>query len=107
MAAIQGIVTLRVSTDGKRVSSIDSETGPYALVLAARENLKTWEFESHKPTSFDVRFIYKLSPAPPCETAFDPWDPRSQSVLLQLPMSVELNWVGPRICDPSVVEEKK
>jgi hypothetical protein len=108
VASIQGVVALRVSTDGKHVVTFNSESGPPLLLQASKENVKTWEFEPHQPTSFDVRFIYKLSPSPPCETEFDRSDPKNQSVLLQLPINVELTSVMARDCDPAVtIEEKK
>ncbi len=49
-ARIQGAVTLRLSTDGKRISTVDAESGPPMLVKAAKENVKTWRFEPHTPT---------------------------------------------------------
>jgi hypothetical protein len=107
-ARIQGIVTLRVSTDGKHVVTFNSEKGHPLLLQAAKDNVKTWEFEPHRPMSFDVTFDYRLSLPPPCETEFDPSDSQNTSVLLHLPMSVQLNSVMPRGCDPSVmIEEKK
>lgn len=106
-ASTQGIVTLRVSTDGKHVKSVDSESGHPLLVKDAKANVRTWEFEPHKPTSFDVRFTYKLLPPLPCEMEFDLYDPQYQSTLLQLPMSVEINAVMSRFCDPAVTIEGK
>ena len=104
-AHIAGVVTLRVTTDGKRVVKFETESGPAALVKAAEENVGTWEFEQHTARTFDVRFEYKLSPAPPCGVDFDPWDPKYMSERLQLPMTVELTWVMPRTCDPSAMIE--
>jgi outer membrane biosynthesis protein TonB len=74
-ARIQGDVTLRLSTDGERVSAVEVESGPpmlgqaalgqaalgqAALGQAAKDNVKTWQFEPHTPTNFEVTFHYKL-----------------------------------------------
>ena len=64
-ARIQGLVTLRVTTDGKHVATFDSESGPAFLVIQAKENVRTWEFSRHQPVSFEIRFNYKLFI--PCE----------------------------------------
>ena len=57
---IQGTVTLRVSTDGKMVSAVGAGNGHPILVKAAAENVKTWEFKPHSPTTFEVTFRYRL-----------------------------------------------
>src|SRR5713226_899102 len=59
---IQGVVTLRVSTDGKQVSAVDAENGPPLLVKAAKENVKTWQFEPHTGTKFEITFHNRLLP---------------------------------------------
>ena len=104
-ARIQGVVTLRVSTNGKHVVTFDAESGPPLLVKASEENVRTWEFEPHKPTSFAIRFDYKLSMPLSCYSASS--DDYRDSVLLHLPTSVELNAAIPLICDPAVRTEKK
>jgi hypothetical protein len=108
-ARIEGVVLLRVSTDGERVSKVDVESGPPLLVRVATENVKTWEFEPHSPTSFRVRFRYKLSRAFTCDGGCGNCRHlEEESVLLQLPTDVELNANIPIECDPAVtVEEKK
>ena len=99
-AAIQGLVTLRVSTDGKRVSTVNGGSGPPLLVRTATENVKTWEFAPHAPTSFEVTFDYKLSLPPDCEcTNCD--GPEKQTLVLHLPTRVEVSAVIPGTCDPS------
>jgi outer membrane biosynthesis protein TonB len=52
LAHIQGTVKIRATTDGKKVSSLDAESGPPMLVQAAEDNLRTWQFEEHKPVTF-------------------------------------------------------
>ena len=99
-ASVQGIVTLRVTTDGKRVVNFDAQSGPPYLVLKTKENVKTWEFQPHTPTSFEIRFEYTLSaPSSPCD--WDGSEERAKEfVVLRLPTYVELHAIIP-------VEEKK
>jgi hypothetical protein len=71
-------------------------------VQAAKENVKTWVFESHTPMNFEIKFRYRLlayhcGPEPDSE--------EKESVLLQLPTYVELTATLPMICDPAVVVE--
>ena len=100
-ARIEGVVTLRLSTDGKRVSHIDSASGPPLLVRAAKENVRTWQFEPHTPTSFEVTFHYRLL-TPECDSECHCHTAERESVLLQLPTNVELSAKMPAICDPAV-----
>src|SRR5277367_6733683 len=53
-AHISGVVKLRISTDGIQASSIDLESGSPLLGRAAEENIKTWKFEKHSPTTFEA-----------------------------------------------------
>lgn len=105
-ANVQGIVTLRVTTDGKRVVSFDAESGPPYLVLKTKENVKTWEFQPHKATTFEIRFDYELSmPSSPCDWN-SPEERAKEYVVLHLPTEVELHAVIPVECDPAVTEKK-
>jgi hypothetical protein len=99
-ARIQGTVRLHLSTDGKRVSAIDGESGPPMLVLAAKENVKTWQFEPHTPTNFEVVFRYRLLTYM-CDSQCRCESTEKESVLLQLPASVEISATLPMICDPA------
>ena len=105
-ARIQGVVVLRISTDGKHVVTFDAESGPAHLVQTAKDNVKTWEFEQHNPTSFEIQFRYRLI-GYHCETGCKCYSDEKESVLLQLPTSVELSATLPMICDPAVTIEKK
>jgi hypothetical protein len=105
-ARIQGAVILRVSTDGKRIVKFESESGPPLLVQAVKENTKTWEFEPHKPISFEVRFQYRLI-GYHCDARCNCSGDEKESVLLQLPAYAELTTTLPMICDPAVPIEKK
>lgn len=99
-ARIQGVVTLRLSTDGKRVSTISDESGPPMLVQAAKENVRTWQFEPHRPTGFEVTFHYKLLPTK-CDSECVCDSEEKESVLLELPTNVDVNAREYTICDPA------
>jgi TonB family protein len=99
-ARIQGEVRLWVSTDGKRVSAVEVESGPPMLVEAAKENIKTWQFEPHKPTSFQVTFHYRLLLPANCDSECNCDSEERESVLLQLPTDVKVSAKIPAICDP-------
>jgi len=98
---IQGTVTLRVSTDGKRVSGVEAENGPRLLVNAAVENVKAWRFEPHVATAFEVTFHYKLLDAE-CDSECNCKSVEKESVVLQMPTNVEVRAVVVMLCDPAV-----
>jgi hypothetical protein len=101
-ARIQGVVTFQLSTDGKRVSAIDGESGPPMLVEASKENVKKWQFEPHVPASFKVTFQYRLLPTK-CDAQCKCDSDEKESVLLQLPTNVEVSAKEYAICDPAVL----
>lgn len=100
MARIEGTVRLRVTTDGRRVSAVQVESGHAMLAPAAQENVKTWEFEKHTPTSFEVTFRYSLLPESEC-------DMDSGTVLLRLPTQVDVTAKGWKTCDPDITAKPK
>lgn len=95
VAHIEGVVRLRVTTNGKRVSATQVESGQPMLAQAAQENVKTWEFEEHSPTTFEATFRYKILPQSEC-------DMDNGTVLLRLPTEVEVSAKGVQTCDPAV-----
>jgi hypothetical protein len=95
VARIEGVVRLRLSTDGKRVSAVSVESGPPSLLPAAEENVRTWKFKDHSPTTFEATFRYKMLPESEC-------DMDSGTVLLRLPTEVEVSAKGVQTCDPTV-----
>ena len=97
-ARIEGVVRMRISTDGKRVSFISAQTGPPALIKAAEENVRTWQFKKHNPTTFETTFRYKVLSESECKMD-------SGTVLLMLPTAVEVTAKGVRTCDP-VLQQK-
>ena len=98
VARIEGVVRLRLLTDGKRVSAIFIKGGPPALVPAAEENVRTWQFKEHNPTTFVATFRYKMLPESECEMD-------NGTVLLRLPTEVEVSAKGVQTCDP-ILENK-
>jgi len=107
-ARIQGDVVLRVSTDGQRISAVEVESGPPMLADAARDNVKTWQFEPHTPTSFEITFHYKLLVPTKCDSECNCDSDEKESVQLQLPTNVDVSAKIPVICDPrEKVENKK
>ncbi len=101
-AHIEGAVKLRISTDGMRASSIDIESGSPLLGRAAEENIKTWMFEQHTPTTFEATFRYVLLPNE-CDPKCICGDTNRNTVRLQLPTDVEVNAKTVELCDPAVV----
>lgn len=104
MAHIEGVVRLRISTDGSRASSIEVESGQPMLAQAAKENVKTWQFEPHNPTSFETTFHYRLLPSK-CDPECSCDSVEKATVLLRLPTDVEVSAKVLQTCDPAV--EKK
>ncbi len=99
MAGIQGLVQLRVSTDGKRVSTVEVVSGPPFLARLASDNVKTWEFKPHAPTTFEVTFHYKRvlpSKCPNCNCEY----PEKESVLLEFPTDIYLTGKAIIHCGP-------
>ena len=71
------------------------------LVADAKKNVRTWLFEVHTPTDFEVRFQYKLL-TPQCDADCNCDYQEKESVLLHLPTEVQLNVKIPAICDPAI-----
>ncbi len=90
IAQITGVVRLRVSTDGSRVTSMEMESGPPILANAAEENVKTWQFEPHKPTTFETTFTYKLLPMT-CDAKGQCNGRQNDEGLLHFPTDVQIN----------------
>lgn len=90
LANVEGVVHLKVTTDGHQVVSIQAENEDKLLVDFAERNLRTWRFSPHEPLTFTVTYTYKLvSDIEPIQN-----NPR---VILNLPTKVEvdaLRWPG-------------
>lgn len=94
LAHITGTVTVRVATDGKKISALSDESGPPMLVRAAEENIRSWEFQKHKGTTFVTTFQYKIDEPADCVLHND-------SVALHLPLEVQISARGVQTCDPA------
>jgi Gram-negative bacterial TonB protein C-terminal len=104
VAHIEGVVRLRISTDGHRVSTVQVESGPQMLAQAAKENAETWQFEQHNPTTFDATFHYQLLPST-CDSKCNCGSKEGGSVLLRLPMFVEVKAEEVLTCDPEITKK--
>ncbi|HXN51631.1 MAG TPA: hypothetical protein VN943_06815 [Candidatus Acidoferrum sp.] len=94
-AHVQGIVHVKVTTDGQRAVATHAEDGPKLLAAAAEENARTWQFAVHEPTTFTVTYHYKL-------VAGMKGNPDNPEVVLRLPTEVEVRTLPmPPIADPS------
>lgn len=94
LAHIQGIVKIRVTTDGKKISSLEVESGPPMLAKAAEENIRSWQFEEHKPMKFLVTFEYAIEEPVGCTT-------NNETVVLHMPLDVHVSAKGVHACDPA------
>jgi hypothetical protein len=86
-AAIEGTVRLRVSTDGEKATDVTVEEGQPMLAKAAQENLKSWRFAKHRPTSFETTFVFHLATETDCLNEND-------RVTLTLPARVDITATG-------------
>jgi len=94
LAHIQGVVKIRVATDGEKISALKAEGGPPMLAQAAEENIETWKFEPHKPSTFLVTFEYRIEEPPGC--IID-----NGTVVLHLPVDVQISARAVQTCDPA------
>lgn len=60
-ARIQGDVRVRLTTDGESITNLEAVAGQPLLRKAAEDNVRTWRFAPHRPSTFYVVFRYKLA----------------------------------------------
>ena len=104
MAHIEGVIRLRISTDGNRPSSIKVESGQPMLAQAAKENVETWRFDRHSPTTFETTFRYRLLPSK-CDSDCNCDSLEKDSVQLKLPTDAEVAAMELLTCDPAIRSE--
>jgi len=92
MSGFQGVVRLQVSTDGEGISKVQLLDGQIVLAGAAMDNVKTWRFRWHERTTFETVFRYKLLPERVC-------DAENPTVVLHLPLEIEVTAKGMKTCD--------
>jgi hypothetical protein len=94
VAHLEGVVHIRVTTDGLKVIAVKVEDGPKLLQDATEKTVQSWEFYKHEPTSFEVIFRYKIVDDPH-PNLYGP------TVLLRLPLEVEVSTTALVIGDPA------
>jgi outer membrane biosynthesis protein TonB len=99
IAHFDGVVRLRVSTDGLRVSKIDIESGQPMLAQAAEENIRTWVFEKHSTTSFEVTFRYTLVPST-CGASCNCNNLGNGTAVIRFPTEVDVSASEVVVCAP-------
>lgn len=100
LAHIQGVVKIQVTTDGKRASSLVEVGGaPAMLMQAAKENIRTWQFEDHKPTTFLATFEYHIEEPAECSVGRD-------AIVLRMPMDVRVSARAVHTCDPAIENKR-
>ena|SRR6185312_410514 len=92
-ARIQGVVKIKVTTDGEKVTSLEAESGPPMLVQAAKKNILTWRFLKHRPTTFVTTFEYVIKDPDQCMFS-------NSSSVLNLPLKIQISAKGLETCDP-------
>jgi hypothetical protein len=55
---LQGMVKMQVTTDGHKVVDIKLLPSHPVLAAPAEENVRTWKFADHTPTTFTVTYYY-------------------------------------------------
>jgi hypothetical protein len=55
---IEGIVIMRVTTDGHAVTDVKVIRASRILEPFAEANVRTWKFAEHRPTAFTVTYVY-------------------------------------------------
>jgi hypothetical protein len=93
-ANVQGVIHVKITTDGHRTVNAHAEDGPKLLALAAEENARTWLFAVHESTTFTVTYHYKLVPGMK-------GDADNPEVVMRLPTQVEVRTLPMQlIADP-------
>lgn len=55
---LQGVVVLRVTTDGHQVVDVKLTSGHPVLAPDTIKNVRIWKFADHAPTTFAVTYLY-------------------------------------------------
>ena len=98
MAHVEGVVR---SDQLMGLTFIDEiESGQPMLAQAAKENVKTWLFEEHSPTTFETTYRYKLLHSG-CDAKCTCDSTEKDSVLLKLPAEVEVSAKELIVCEPA------
>jgi hypothetical protein len=90
-ARVEGVIRLQVVTDGTKVVTAQAEGGNRLLVVASEENVRTWQFTKHDPTSFTVTYKYRIDAKA---------DPNNPTVTLRFPSEVDVSIAPLILSDP-------
>jgi len=82
-ANMQGIVHIRVTTNGSRVVATHVEDGPKLLADGAEKNVKTWEFAGDHAATFSVAYTFRFAKNPTHGFI-------RETVVLRLPTQIEV-----------------
>jgi len=96
-AKVQGVVHVRITTDGMRAVMAQAEDGHRLLAVAAEENARTWHFSKHEPMSFRVTYRYMLDPDV---------EPNNPTVTIRFPTEVNVS-IAPLVISDPHAETKK
>lgn len=94
-SGIDGVVEVKVATDGSRAIDTQVQSGHKLLAGEAEANVQTWRFSAHDATNFKVTYRYRLVES----STDDP--PGRPTVILRLPGYVEVRSVALVISDPA------
>lgn len=90
-ANVQGVVRIKVRTDGHRVVDANAEGGGIVpLSHAALENVRTWKFADHEPTTLTVIYRYIIDDKLSASN-------ENPTIVFRLPAEVEIRtsrWPG-------------
>jgi hypothetical protein len=96
---MEGVVTLKVTTDGTKVTSVVGIQGPAMLMKSAEKNIWTWNFLAHRPTTFITSFEYVITEPAQCYFT-------NPTATVHLPLSVRIVVTGLQTCDPSTTTSR-
>jgi hypothetical protein len=98
-ARFDGEVRVRITTDGDQAEAVTLESGPQIFLQTVKDNIRTWRFEPHRPTTFVAVFRYRLLPDSLC---YD----EAPTIVLHLPTEVEVTSRGRAICEDLSMSRK-
>jgi hypothetical protein len=73
---------------------VEAESGPPILAEAAKENVRTWRFDEHRPMTFVTTFEYVIAEPAVCRCS-------NETSALKLPLKARISVKGMKTCDPS------
>jgi hypothetical protein len=99
-AHVEGIVRIKVTTDGETISKLDVVSGPAMLAEATKKNIQTCRFMKHKPTQFIAIFEYSLAEPSVCEY-------ENSTSVVHFPLQVHVTANNIQTCDPAATTRRR